>query len=204
MNKYLLYVLVVMFCSVTDAFAILPVEVKAIDLGLPSGTKWANMNIGATKPEEFGGCFAWGETKKKDKNIWENYIHCDGSDNTCHDIGNDISGTKYDVAHVKWGSGWKMPTIEQFIELFICCEGKWTKVNGVYGYKFTSNINGKSIFFPAAFEGPFNSLFGAYWLSNQLEEDSRRACIFFFEEYDADSKSSSRCMGLSVRPVINE
>ena len=95
----------------TDVFASCPVGVVAVDLGLPSGTKWANMNVGATKPEEFGGCYAWGEAKEKSANNWANYVHCDGTEKTCHNLGEDISGTKYDVAHVKWGGDWKMPTI---------------------------------------------------------------------------------------------
>lgn len=180
---------------------ILPREIEAVDLGLPSGTKWANMNVGASKPEDYGGYFAWGETKEKTENKWNNYIHCDGTNDTCHNIGNDISGTKYDVAHVKWGGNWQMPTLEQFVELYMCCEGEWTTVKGVKGYKFTSEINGNSIFFPATLDNGFGR-YGAYWLSSLYPDDSRRENTFFFERYDADSKSSSRCFGLSVRPVL--
>ena len=65
-------------------FSSAPVGAEAIDLGLPSGTKWANMNVGATKPEEFGGYYAWGETEIKDNYMWESYIHGDSS--YCTDI----------------------------------------------------------------------------------------------------------------------
>ena len=85
---------------------------EAIDLGLPSGTKWASCNVGATKPEEYGGYYSWGETEEKETYDWSTYIHCDGSSSTCHDLGSDISGTEYDVAHVKWGGKWCMPTLD--------------------------------------------------------------------------------------------
>lgn len=61
-----------------------------IDLGLPSGTKWACCNVGANTPEGYGNYYAWGETQTKDEYNWSNYIHCDGSMETCHDIGSDI------------------------------------------------------------------------------------------------------------------
>ncbi len=176
----------------------------AIDMGLGSGTKWSCMNVDATKPEAYGSLFAWGETKEKAKGSWSNYIHCDGDEKTCHDIGRDISGTRYDVAHVKWGGDWKMPTMEQMTELYFSCTMKWTTLNGVNGYMFTSDINGNSLFFPAALEGPFNTRFGAYWLSSLEATNSRRANILFFEQYDADTKSSSRCNSISVRPVIGK
>ncbi|MBQ6065098.1 MAG: hypothetical protein IJK87_15950 [Prevotella sp.] len=66
---------------------------EAIDLGLPSGIKWASCNVGATKPEEYGGYYAWGETEEKEVYDWSTYLHCDGSYNTCYDLGSCISGT---------------------------------------------------------------------------------------------------------------
>lgn len=73
----------------------------AIDLGLPYGAKWACCNVGANTPEGYGGYYALGETEEKEIYNWSNYIHCDGNYNTCHNIGNDIAGTQYDVAHEK-------------------------------------------------------------------------------------------------------
>ena len=90
---------------------------EAIDLGLPSGTKWASCNVGATKPEAYGCYFAWGETTEKEALDWATYIHCDGSKDICHDLGESISGTEYDVANMKWGGNWQMPTLEQLEEL---------------------------------------------------------------------------------------
>ena len=106
---------------------------EAIDLGLPSGIKWASCNVGATKPEEYGGYYAWGETEEKETYSWATYIHCDGSSSTCHDLGSDISGTEYDVAHVKWGDNWRIPTKDEFTELYNNCTCDSTTLNGVHG-----------------------------------------------------------------------
>ena len=117
-----------------------------IDLGLPSGTKWACCNMGATKPEEYGGYYAWGETEAKTSFSWENYIHCEGSEYTCKYLGDDIACTEYDVAHVRWGGEWVMPSAEQFRELIHECTYDVDE-NG--GRRFTAS-NGGSIFLPAA------------------------------------------------------
>ena len=85
----------------------------AIDLGLPSGTKWACCNVGTTTPEGYGGYYAWGETEEKEIYDWTTYIHCDGSMETCHDLGSDIAGSEYDVAHVQWGSNFAPDKIYQ-------------------------------------------------------------------------------------------
>ena len=99
----------------------------AIDLGLPSGTKWACCNVGANNPEEFGEYYTWGMTRSTidATNLHDIYDYIDliaaeegRVDVPFIDIGDDISGTQYDVAHVKWGDSWQIPTREQFQELF--------------------------------------------------------------------------------------
>jgi len=132
---------------------------EAIDLGLPSGTKWASWNIGATKPEEFGGYYAWGETETKDVYNHDTYIYASRIDEdgdgqyeggyVIQDIGTNIAGTQYDVAHVKWGDSWRMPSYYQFDELMKHCTWTWTTKNGVEGHLVTGP-NGKAIFLPAA------------------------------------------------------
>lgn len=94
-----------------------PANVVAVDLGLPSGTRWANVNIGASSPEEYGDYYAWGETEEKSDYSKNTYLYWNEQYNTGDDIGEDISGTQYDVAHVKWGGIWKMPTLAQIKEL---------------------------------------------------------------------------------------
>ena len=96
-----------------------------IDLGLPSGTRWATCNIGATQPSQPGGLYAWGETTTK-----TSYIP--GNSKTHGKNMNDISGNAtYDVATAKWGKGWRMPTKEEFEELVTYCSfPQYEKLNG--------------------------------------------------------------------------
>ena len=178
---------------------------EAVDLGLPSGMKWASCNMGATKPEEYGGYYAWGETEEKEVYDWSTYIHCNGIWNTCHDLGSDISGTQYDVAHVKLGGNWCMPTYEDFKELFDNCTKEWTMLNGVKGTRFTSKNNGNSIFLPAA--GNRDSKLsqagskGYYWSSTLSDENYARYISVSSE--NSVNGYSQRGLGNSVRPVMH-
>ena len=180
-------------------------DAVAVDLGLPSGTKWADRNVGASKAEEYGGYYAWGETEEKDVYDWSSYIHCDGSEETCHDIGSDISGTQYDVAHVKWGGAWKMPTEDQMKELIDNCTSYLTTVNGVNGRRFTGP-NGKSIFLPAAgynWDGyiSFAGSEGYYWLSTLRENYPTTAYFLKSDARGTRFDYFGRGGGLMVRPV---
>ncbi len=204
------------FMLMTMALLFLTVNVfgqgslEAVNLGLPSGTLWANMNVGASKPEGYGCYYAWGETEEKDVYNWSTYIHCDGSIETCHDLGSDIAGTEYDVAHVMWGGNWVMPTKAQQDELKNKCTYEWTMVNGVYGGKFTGP-NGNSIFLPAAggrWSGSFynRGTVGGYWSSTQYPDGSYAAYYFGFSSgylvwYHDDNY---RYYGRSVRPVVRK
>ena len=176
-----------------------------IDLGLPSGTKWACCNVGAEKPEEYGGYFAWGETEEKDNYSWGTYIHCDGDENTCNNL-YDIAGTQFDVAHLKWGGSWMMPSRYQTDELFNYCTHTWTTINGVYGRLFTGT-NNNNIFIPAAGYRAddtlvLNDICGFYWTSSQLQTDMNIAVSFYFDyNYTYSSYINSRNLGLPVRPA---
>ena len=129
----------------------------AIDLGLPSGTKWACCNVGASAPEGYGNYYAWGETQPKSVYNWATYAYYhdnDGDENLLNEseveyIGNDIAGTSYDAATANWGAPWRMPSVSQISELLYYTTSEWVIVNGVYGKKFT-NSNGVSVFLPAA------------------------------------------------------
>ena len=179
---------------------------EAVDLGLPSGTKWASCNVGATKPEEYGGYYAWGETEEKEVYSQDAYMYYKNGEYV--NLGEDISGTEYDVAHVKWGGNWCMPTLDDIKELLDNCTSEWTTLNGVNGTKFTSNINGKSIFLPAAGYRWYGVLilageYGYYWSSTQYPYGSDLAyhlsfysgCAYWDYGYD-------RYYGQSVRPVV--
>lgn len=136
-----------------------PDGVEAIDLGLPSGLKWASMNVGATKPEEYGDYFAWGETEPKTDYSWSTYKWCNGSENTQTKYNTNSSyGTvdnktvldpEDDAAHMNWGGSWRMPTEEEWTALRTKCTWTWTTQNGVNG-RLVTGPNGKSIFLPAA------------------------------------------------------
>ncbi len=177
-----------------------------IDLGLPSGTKWACCNVGATAPEQYGGYYAWGEVNEKSYYDWSTYIHCDGHYYDCHNLGSDIAGTQYDVAHVKWGGSWVMPSHDQQVELLNNCTSTWTTENGVYGRRFTGSSGG-SIFLPAAgfrSNGDLDDAGsdGYYWSSTQYPDYSNIAYYLGFHSGYAGWDNSSRSDGQSVRPVV--
>lgn len=177
---------------------------EAIDLGLPSGTKWASCNVGATKPEEYGDLFAWGETETKS-------IFSDRNYKFSHNIGNDIAGTKYDVAHMKWGGGWRMPTKAQMEELVEKCKVSQTSINGVKGV-LVKGPNGRSIFLPAAGaqwithgEEKYDEkgMYGEYWSSTYYPEDDCPFHLFASLPYGAYIGVSYRVphAGMSIRPI---
>lgn len=185
----------------------------AVDLGLPSGTLWADRNIGAKSPEDYGGYYAWGETKEKNIYKWNTYKWCKGSLHTqtkyCtkSEYGTVDNKTKLDseddVAHVKWGGSWQIPTRDQAKELLVKCKSKWTTVNGVKGYKFTGP-NGNSIFLPAAGYRNGEELSSAgtsgnYWLSEGNSIFANDLHYLPSEKYWPDGMY--RYYGLSVRPV---
>ncbi len=191
-----------------------PEGVEAVDLGLPSGTKWANMNIGATKPEEFGGYYAWGETEEKGYYGPDNYQRPVRQGEQYKEgfwpISN-IAYTQYDVASTKWGGTWHMPTLNQLNELFRNCTWKWTEENGVAGYRVTSKINNKKIFLPAAGYREYNLVknagkeihyYGEYWQSSvDMSADNKSAG--FDDEGYGDYVSYGSGRGRSVRPVCD-
>ena len=184
----------------------------AIDLGLPSGIKWASCNVGATKPEESGCYYAWGETDEKESYFWENYTHCRGDWCNCKFIGLKIAGTDYDAAHIVMGEKWEMPKIEQFKELNEKCDFEWTSLNGVNGGRFTGP-NGNSIFLP--FVGCRNgrslngTMWGFYWSGSIAygRHDYYGAMFHFGKEgvlLKEDDKRLYRYIGCPVRAVTKE
>ena len=177
-----------------------------IDLGLPSGTKWACCNINAQKPEDFGGYYSWGETWEKSNYDWNNYSYWNAAKNSCSYIGNDIAGTSYDVAHVEWGGAWTIPSYSQIIEIMEDCEWKWKVLNDVCG-QLVIGKNGGMIFLPAAgfrIDDNFASvgLCGCYWESGHNPNiDSKVAATFTFGTVVKEEGRSERRLGRSLRAV---
>lgn len=201
-----------------------------IDLGLPSGVLWATCNIGASKPEEYGNYFAWGETEPKDNYNMDSYKYCKDKmtelTRYCTDPRNGDWGftdgliellPEDDAAATNWGGKWKTPTIWLLRELVDseCTTTEWTTLNDVYGRMITSKNNGRSIFLPAGgyrygkqLDG--TSQHGDYW-SCTLRIDS--PIPFDYEadklrisaapiDYDLDIwKNCDRHYGHNIRPV---
>ena len=177
----------------------------SIDLGLPSGIRWACCNVGASVPEEYGGYYAWGETEEKESYDWESYRYYDASTEQCVDIGDDIAGTRYDVATVKWGDSWRMPSSGMFQELMDNCTCVWTSLNDVNGYLFTGS-NGGRFFLPAAGGCLYDELFldgrdGNYWTSTLDPENRDQVFYLVFRSQFMLLQYSPLFLGLSVRPI---
>ena len=184
------------------------VPAEAVDLGLPSGLKWASCNMGASKPEDSGSYFAWGETEEKDVYNWQTYVHCDGSDETVHDLGSVICATQYDVVSDKWSDKWRMPTKEEYQELIDNCTSEWTQLDGIDGLKFTG-ANGNSIFLPAAGDfwddGIMDELqHGHYWSGSTDSGSSVNAFDLSFGSNSVNLNLDNRSRGFSIRPVLVE
>lgn len=180
-----------------------------IDLGLPSGTKWACCNIGASSPEEYGGYYSWGETEIKDYYDIEHYIYWYGptGGQLCNYIGDDIASTQYDVAHVKWGAPWHMPTKVQQDELRRNCTKEWIQLNGVYGI-LVFGPNDAAIFMPAAGCRDRDFLYSErimclYWSSSFYlnEYYKSTAWSLYSKESYLGSDTYFRYSGQSVRAV---
>lgn len=175
-------------------------------MGLPSGLLWDKYNIGANAPEGYGVYFSWGNTD----------AHAEGS-------GYDFSQAVYyttpgaaitdnlslsqDAARDNLGAPWRMPSAAEFQELYDNCTCIWATLNGVNGYLFTSNVNGNTLFFPAA--GFYNgtSLYdrgsrGFFWSSTYVSATSARL-LFFSSSKVYPHYSYNRRYGFSVRAVCS-
>lgn len=153
---------------------------EPVDLGLPSGLKWATCNIGAESPEDYGYYFAWGEVEPDSSYNWPDYKWCKGNQKTftkyctCKDDGTVDNKTELesadDAAVINWGGSWRMPTKEEMQELVDNCTWTWTSLNGVEG-SLATGPNGNSIFFPVGGYKLFDRLEGAengYYYSKSL------------------------------------
>ena len=186
-----------------------PTPDGAVDLALPSGVLWADKNIGASTPYEDGLYFSWG-----------NVIGHTGDDGydfgTANDgpyastpgaelTGNIPTNTTYDAARHNMGAPWRMPTVGEFQELNAQCDSEWTDEDGVAGRRFTSRINGNSIFFPASGNRSGTGLYdrgshGFYW-SASLSSQTYGCHLSFNSGGVGPAYYNSRFYGFSVRAV---
>lgn len=176
----------------------------AVDLGLPSGVKWADRNVGALSPEDPGLFFSWGNVEGVDIGKV-----CDFSEEAyAKTKGSKLKGDidpAHDAATVNMGEPWRMPTDDESQELYDNCTWEWTEENGYYGIRFTSKINGNNIFLPASGNGSSTSWDdrgsnGHYWFSSFYSARYARDLLFssggVFPQY-----YSRRYNGFAVRAV---
>lgn len=199
---------------------------KYVDLGLPSRTLWATCNIGAKSPEEFGDYFAWGETEPKEVYEWSTYKWYKRD----YDFNEDRGVTKYcdrvesgyhrfvdrkiqldpedDAAYANWGPNWRMPTMEQMMELINSCTWQWTQRNGVNG-QLVTGPNGNTLFLPAAGYHVHDEFHqagseGDYWSRTLEPSESLHAFSIFVDTCGLNYEPGidmRRCSGLTVRAV---
>lgn len=195
-----------------------PGSEKMVDMGL--SVKWAAWNIGGTKPSDYGNFYAYGEIEPKTEYTVDNYLWQDpdwNDDEVLYEqweryykLGATMTGTNYDVAHVKWGDQWRMPTREEWTELISNCDWTWTAIDGVAGTMATSRITGNSVFFPAAgnmvdAEHTHDQLGCFYWTSSEYDDAPYVECRNYRANMDATYRSADGYdypeVGFSVRAV---
>lgn len=208
---------------VTATYAQAPVAATAIDLALPSGTRWANMNVGAEKIEDYGLFFAWGETVGYGSDVSDGRKFSWGAykwsylDSRTHMTKYNGTGTgdykseldmEDDAAHIIWGGEWRMPTFMEIQELIDNTTQTLTSQNGVSGQLFTSKTNGNSIFLPASGIRQDNRILaqgteGIYWSRNLSVNNYDSGGVLNFTSAYVLTNGYPRCDGIVVRPVIS-
>lgn len=183
---------------------------KTVDLGL--SVKWAAWNVGATKPQEYGGFYSWGEIEPKKSFSKNAYQYYDTETKLYKDIGSDISGTVYDVASVKWGNGWRMPTMYELKELVRECQWTEVEVDGVGGHKVVGP-SGASIFIPNTGYWQNSSHYfaddyldgnaGSFWSATLSADKDTEAYMLNCQDGMAtvNCRYWNRYFGMPVRPV---
>ena len=177
-----------------------------IDLALPSGVLWADKNIGASTPYEHGLYFSWGNVTGHAEGSGYDfsdavYAQTDGAALT----GNIPTNNTYDMARHNMGSPCRLPTVGEFQELHNNCDSEWTDEDGVPGRRWTSRINGNSVFFPASgiYDGTtlnYRGSGGYLWSSSYISETNAYN-LGFNSGGVGPADGNSRRLGFSVRAV---
>ena len=185
-----------------------PAENNPIDLGLPSGLKWAQANLGAKKETDPGLYYMWGDTEGHKKDSGYEFKEANYNSKGLNAISTNLTLAQ-DAAHIRLGGSWRMPTKTEFEELYNNTKVTWTKINGVAGCKFTNKTDAsKYIFMPAAggyYKGSSLSNWGShgyYWSSTLY--DSSLAYYLYFYGSSPGTVTTSRGSGKSVRAVLAE
>lgn len=191
-----------------------------IDMGV--SVLWSSFNMGADTPEGYGNFYAYGEIEPKTEYTYDNYQwrYPDYNDWDCDEwekyfkLGATFTGTNYDVAHVKWGDKWRVPTRDEWNELIDNCTWQWTGINGVTGCLATSKTTGNTLFFPAAgnmvdAEHTHDQLGCFYWTSTEfIQQDISQECRNYRANMDATNHAANGYdypeVGFSIRPVYGD
>lgn len=180
--------------------SVILIDMRPVDLGLPSGNKWASCNIGANSPEEAGYYLSWGELEPKENYSYSTYkgIHADRNTSSLL--------PDYDAAAYQWGGRWVMPTRSDFYELISKCKWQWGRLNGVEG-TIVRGPNGNYIFLP--YTGYYNSygfvsgLYGCYWTTGYYWTGSTGAYYLRFDKSETDvTWDGNYYYGRCIRPVF--
>ncbi len=172
-----------------------------VDLGLPSGLKWATCNVGSSSPKYAGDYFAWGETQPKGSH--------DKSNSVTHDkMVNDFAGdAAYDAARANWGGTWRLPTVHEINELMEECNWWWVDEDGFRGYEVKSKSNGESVFIPFTgykWGSDYNGVnsYCRYWCSTPMVGgDASLAYSLSCDNRYIESVCNYRYYGFNVRAV---
>ena len=207
MKKILSFILLALLPLVVNAD---PVEIDgfgrvadAVDLGL--SVKWASWNVGASKIEDYGGLYGAGDpTGLQTSTSYSDYHYYEVSNSS-------ICGTEYDIAHVKWGGNWRMPTFNELKELAEQCNWVHNIIkDGVIG-SVATGPNGNSIFIPYAIQND-NSIHASLWSGDQGNASTIYTYSYSYKDIDINYANNGivrldgcNCwFGQSVRPVYVE
>lgn len=177
-----------------------------VDLGLPSGIKWAKCDLGETSPDKYGDRYAWGETWRKWNIDYYYFTDIVEGQYTKYDSRDKryFLEKEDDVAYLRLGEGWRYPTWNEMQELIDNCTVTESTLNGWPGVMFVSKINNNYIFFGYSSKG---SVGGRRWTSAVVESDPTMAKCLYFERDDETGKivvkrdDYKRKELLPVRPV---
>lgn len=182
-----------------------PIQARPIDMGLPSGVQWASCNVGAEKATDPGLYFSWGNIEGHFIGEGYDFSQAIYDSTPAANIDTDLS-LDQDAARSNLGTPWRMPTAAEFQELYDNCTSIWTTMNGVNGLLFTSNVNGNTLFFPAA--GYYNGTsqnnlgnIGYYW-SSTYNSAANALRLNFDSSTVGPQGVSLRRLGFSVRAVV--
>ena len=182
---------------------------KCVDLGLPSGLLWDMCNIGAKEPWESGLYFSWGNVDGHKKYSGYDFSETEYATTPGRKLTTDIPvDAGYDAARANLGGSWRMPTTDEFQELYDHSTSMWTTQNGVYGRLFTSMINGNSVFLPAAGYCVESMLIGdgdrgTYWSSSVLSNTYYSYCLNFGCYHLRPQNYDNNFLGFPVRAVLD-